>query len=254
MAIRPGAKKTSRCTASRRLATTLIRQLLEGRYPSGGRLPTERDMAQQYQVSRHVVREALKHLEALDMIEIRQGSGVYIKAVLHTGGMELFEYLLFNDQDQLDGSALRDMLVFCRLFVPNVLRLAAENRTAGQLEEMRTALAERPVMLADTSTFVQANMCLLRIISRATHNMVYQLLFNNVGRILSRLRTIVPLDQFGALVEQHELEELVRAIEDRDAELAGLLAQRMAEHAQDTVNRMLTSPADNAELAAHIVL
>ncbi len=254
MALQREPMKSPGRTASQRLATTLIRQLLDDRHPPGGRLPTEREMANQYQVSRHVVRESLKHLEALGMIEIKQGSGVYTKDVLQHGGMELFEYLLFNDADRLDGGALRDLLVFCRLFVPNVLRLAAQNRTSEQLNEMRAALAERPSMMADTPSFIKANLRLLRVISQATDNMIYQLIFNNVGRILARLRTVVPLDQFAPLIEQHDLEELVRAIEARDAELAGLLAQRLAEHSQGVVHQLIATLSNNEEPAPQITL
>ena len=202
-------------------------------------MPAERDMAQQHHVSRHVVREALKHLEALGMIEIQQGSGVYPKDILQNGGMELFEYLLFSDTNEFDIGALYDLLVFCRLFVPNVMRLAAQNRTAEQIADMKRVLSERPMTVNDNSSFSAANLHLLRTISRATHNIIYQLIFNNIGRILAQIRSIVPIDQFAPIIEQHDLEELVRAIEVQDAELAGLLAQRIAERSQETVNRFI---------------
>lgn len=227
------------CTASKLLATTLIRQLLEGKYVPGKRMPAEREMAQHYHVSRHVVREALKHLEALGMIEIQQGSGVYPKDVLLNGGMELFEYLLFSDTDEFDLGALHDLLVFCRLFVPNVLRLAAENRTKEQVEEIKRILAERPLTLKDNTSFSAANLHLLRTISVATHNIIYQLIFNNIGRILARIRSVLPIEQFAPVIEQHDLEEVVRAIEVQDVELAGLLAQRLAERSQDMVKQFI---------------
>lgn len=202
-------------------------------------MPAERDMAQQHHVSRHVVREALKHLEALGMIEIQQGSGVYPKDILQNGGMELFEYLLFSDTNEFDIGALYDLLVFCRLFVPNVMRLAAQNRTTEQIADIKRVLSERPMSVNDNSSFSAANLHLLRTISRATHNIIYQLIFNNIGRILTQIRSIVPIDQFAPIIEQHDLEELVRAIEVQDAELAGLLAQRIAERSQETVNRFI---------------
>lgn len=239
MVAKPTKQRTPTKTASSKLATTLIRQLLEGQFAPGVRMPAERDMAQQHHVSRHVVREALKHLEALGMIEIQQGSGVYPKDILQNGGMELFEYLLFSDTNEFDIGALYDLLVFCRLFVPNVMRLAAQNRTTEQIADIKRVLSERPMTVNDNSSFSAANLHLLRTISRATHNIIYQLIFNNIGRILAQIRSIVPIDQFAPIIEQHDLEELVRAIEVQDAELAGLLAQRIAERSQETVNRFI---------------
>jgi len=226
-------------TASRKLATALIRQLIEGRFVPGVRMPAEREMAQQYHVSRHVVREALKHLEALGLIDIQQGSGVYPRDVLLNGGMELFEYLLFSDSDELDLGSLRDLIVFCRLFVPNVMRLAAQNRTAEQIDDIKRVLSERPMTINHNLSFSDANLRLLRTISRATHNIIYQLIFNTIGRILAQIRSVAPIDQFAPIIDQHDLEELVRAIEVQDAELAGLLAQRIAERSQDTVHRFI---------------
>lgn len=226
-------------TASHALAITLTRQLLEGVYPAGERMPTERDMARQFQVSRHVVREALKQLEALELIEIRQGSGVYATDALATGGMEIFEYMLFDDAGSFDHAAFQELLVFCRSFMPDVLRLAARNRTDEQLAELRRALAERPKVINDVVGVNVSNLRLLRCISSATGNRIYQLVFNNIGRFITRLRFIIPVDRLAPVISQSDLEHLLHAIETRDADLAGLLAQRFAERAQQAVTDFL---------------
>lgn len=235
-------------TVSQTLATTLIRRIIDGDYPPGTQMPTERDMANHFQVSRHVVREALKHLEALELIDIQQGSGVYVNDILVAGGMEIFEYMLFDDLEHFSNDAFRDLLVFCRLFMPNVLRLAAKNRTNEHIEELRQTLTERPALLTDTAGLSASNMRLLRCISRATGNRIYQLIFNNIGRLVMRLRSAIPIDALAPVVTQTELEHILRAIETSDAELAGLLAQRFAEKAQKAVSEFLTMTAVNSPM------
>ncbi len=222
-------------TASQALAIVLTRQLLTGGYAPGERLPTERDMALQYQVSRHVVREALKRLEALELIEIRQGSGVYANDVLMTGGMEVFEYMLIDDNGRFNHNAFQELLVFCRLFMPNVLRLAASNRRKEHLDELRLALAERPALINDAEGVNASNLRLLRCVSQASGNRVYQLLFNNIGRLITRLRFIIPVAALAPVITQSDLEHVLHALETRDADLAGLLAQRYTERAQQAV-------------------
>ena len=49
-----------------------------GEYPPGGRLPPERELAERFEVSRPTVREAIIALEALDQVEVKTGSGVYV--------------------------------------------------------------------------------------------------------------------------------------------------------------------------------
>ena len=60
------------------LARSLIAELAEGRYPVGARLPAERELAVQYNVSRPTVREAVIALEVQGLVEVRVGSGAYV--------------------------------------------------------------------------------------------------------------------------------------------------------------------------------
>ena len=62
-----------------RLARQLISELASGRYKAGERLPAERELAVEYQVSRPAVREAMIALEVQGLVEVRIGSGAYVR-------------------------------------------------------------------------------------------------------------------------------------------------------------------------------
>jgi len=62
-----------------RLARQLIGELASGRYKVGDRLPAERELAAEYEVSRPAVREAMIALEVQGLIEVRIGSGAYVR-------------------------------------------------------------------------------------------------------------------------------------------------------------------------------
>lgn len=64
----------------RELAHQLAKLIEEGTYPVGERLPAERELATQFDVSRPTVREALIALEVQGLVEIRLGSGAYVRA------------------------------------------------------------------------------------------------------------------------------------------------------------------------------
>jgi DNA-binding FadR family transcriptional regulator len=226
-------------TASQRLATKLVRAIVHGDYPPGQRLPAERDMAESHGVSRHVVREALKRVEAIGLVQIVQGSGVYTNDMLLAGGLELFEYLLFDEEGRLDSGALAEFLTFWTLFVPDVFRLAASHHTPEDLVDLHLALDDRAESLHDLARFVEANQRLLRAVAKATHNSVYQLIFNNLGRVFLRLRMAVPLDQLAPLTAQDELRRMIGAVEARDAELAAFLARRQTELGREGLDKFL---------------
>jgi DNA-binding GntR family transcriptional regulator len=64
-------------TKHQRLFETLQHQILEGRYASNRRLPSESELALRYRVSRPTAARALKDLEAMGIIVRRAGSGSY---------------------------------------------------------------------------------------------------------------------------------------------------------------------------------
>lgn len=63
------------------IAETLIGDLSSGKYPVGAKLPAERELAAMYEVSRPVIREAIIALEVRGLVEVKVGSGVYVRAL-----------------------------------------------------------------------------------------------------------------------------------------------------------------------------
>jgi DNA-binding FadR family transcriptional regulator len=70
------------------IAHRLARSIAEGEYKLGQRLPSERELAQSFGVSRPTVREAIIALELDDLVDVRLGSGVYVKNKQPPGGRE----------------------------------------------------------------------------------------------------------------------------------------------------------------------
>src|SRR6059036_1512653 len=70
----------------RQIADQLRALIKAGEFPVGTRLPTERDLAAKLGVSRPSVREALIALEVEGLVEVRGGSGIYVRAPEATAG------------------------------------------------------------------------------------------------------------------------------------------------------------------------
>ncbi|MCW2351546.1 GntR family transcriptional repressor for pyruvate dehydrogenase complex [Sphingobium sp. B1D7B] len=83
-----------------RLYQAIAHQLLEvfgsGRYKPGDRLPTERELAIQYNVSRPTIREAIIALEVQGIVEVRVGSGAYLKGLPSAGDPAAFNVSAFE--------------------------------------------------------------------------------------------------------------------------------------------------------------
>ena len=76
---KPGAfQPSARQPASKTIFWSIMSDIINGRYQVGDRLPTEAEMIEEYQVSRNVVREAIKSLEATGILEIRRPEGTFV--------------------------------------------------------------------------------------------------------------------------------------------------------------------------------
>jgi len=62
------------------LARVMTREIEAGRYPVGGRIPTEAELQQRFDVSRHTVREALRQLKSRGLVSARAGIGTVVRA------------------------------------------------------------------------------------------------------------------------------------------------------------------------------
>src|SRR5690606_39539088 len=61
-----------------RVANAIVARIRSGKYPRGERLPPERELAEEFGVSRPTVREAMIALEIRGIVEARRGSGIYV--------------------------------------------------------------------------------------------------------------------------------------------------------------------------------
>ncbi|MCB2295985.1 FadR family transcriptional regulator [Clostridium algoriphilum] len=110
-----------------------IRRMIDkGTLKKGDKLPSERNLVEQLNVSRASIREALRALEVIGLIECRQGEGNYIKASFQDN---LFEPL--SIMFMLEGSNPEAIWELRKVLEVEASGLAAKRITSGQLKELR---------------------------------------------------------------------------------------------------------------------
>src|SRR5580704_5803647 len=156
---------------SSEVAQVLVRHLLGGSYQPGQRLPSERALAESLGVGRSVVREALKSLTLLGLVEVRQGDGTY----LQSRGSDLlplsFEWGLLLGDHQIQDT------IEARIELETVLAgFAAERRSEQDVRELGELL--RGMRDAkDTAAFVSADVAFhLRVAKAAQNSILEQML------------------------------------------------------------------------------
>jgi GntR family transcriptional repressor for pyruvate dehydrogenase complex len=115
----------------RQVADSIMASIKAGTYEAGTRLPSERDLAAAFKVSRPTIREAMIALEILGLVEARHGSGIYVA-----------DHPPMQDgADDLDIGAF-ELTEARRLFEGEAAALAATIITGEQLEEIEAILAD----------------------------------------------------------------------------------------------------------------
>jgi DNA-binding FadR family transcriptional regulator len=212
--------------------------ITNGMLEMGARLPSERELAEQFRVSRVVVREALRDLQARGIVEVRQGSGAYVQMIPSEALTRSLTLLL-----KLEKPAFLDLMIARRALELTATPLACEHATARQIQSLRDCLSEMNVVARQglhlEENFYEYGHMDLRLhtlITEASQNSILVTLVSAVlplvmaGRfeVVKRLGSF---DQFlsrSALRELHvhtEHIEIVQAIANREGLAATDLMQ-----------------------------
>ncbi|HVN71156.1 MAG TPA: FadR/GntR family transcriptional regulator [Desulfomonilia bacterium] len=155
-----------------KIASLLLKKIIKSEMQVGEKLPTERNLALHFQVNRSTVREALKKLESLDVIEIRHGDGVYVKNYLESPSLELINAVFYLD-NTLDTDILMTLLEVRRILVPEMAFIAAQNRSEEHLKKLEEIVfhsPDMPVLIRDMKVH--------HTIALASGNILYLILLN----------------------------------------------------------------------------
>ena len=155
-----------------KVTRALLGQLFRGTIAPGEKLPTERAMAGTFAVNRATVREALRYLEHLDLIAIRQGDGAYAKHFLESRNLETAKAMLRVDTG-LRREVLAAVLEIRRINSPEIAYAAALKRSPDHLRQLQqAAFPDEEIAIMERDKHVH------RIISRASGNILHVLMTN----------------------------------------------------------------------------
>lgn len=210
------------------LAHRIRGMIRKGDYQLGDRLPPILEMARRFGVGHPTIREALKKLETMGIVEIRHGSGVYVSRS---------EEVLLVASPDFSGTVTKKLLLdLIRTRVPletQSVANAVEHGTADHLAEMRRLLTIAGDNLDNDDILHEVNTGFHREIARASGNAV-------LGQILDALHDLFASEQrlilgiFAAREVDHRAHlAILEAIELRDAALG---VERMRKHLQDVMN------------------
>jgi len=218
----------SRQSLSDRLALRIRQMIQNGSYDEGARLPAIMEMARRFGVGHPTIREALKKLETMGIVEIRHGSGVYVART--------DDVLLLAAPDfagTVTKKLLLDLVRTRRPLEEESVVNAVRNASSEDVEEMRRLLEVSSQNFANTDVLHHSNMAFHQQIAIASGNRVLAQLLGVLQDLFTREQQLI-LDIHGPRERDHkEHLGIFDAIERRDENLA---AERMRAHLEGVEN------------------
>ncbi len=168
---------------SDKVADTMLETILANRLNVGDPLPSERELGEQFGVSRTVVREAVRALVAKGVIEVRSGSGLRVAAVNATTVSESMS--LYLRGGTLDFEKVQEVRALLEVHLAG---LAAERASADDVASLRQIHTRMQNETSDFDAAARDDLEFHRRIARATHNELFLLLLDSIGSSLIDIR------------------------------------------------------------------
>src|SRR3954447_11072640 len=164
-----------------RVFSRLVEDVLSGRYEPGEKLPTQRALAAELDVNMASVREAVKRLEQLGLVEVRHGDAMRVTDWRTSGGLDVIAHVLFA-AGGLDREMLAQLMEARRLMLAESARLAAQRRDDDQARRL-IAIADRIAEAPDAAAAQALDFAFFAELVEAAGNVVLVLVMNLIRRI-----------------------------------------------------------------------
>ena len=230
MSMDPEFGTIERDTLWEQIAARLLSMLKERQLRPGDKLPPERELAAMMQVSRPSLREALRALSMMNVLEIRQGAGTFVTSLEPELLVEHLDFVL-----SLDDSTFVKLFEARKILEVGIVALTATRITDEELAELEAGLVRSQEALGDPVAFLQADVALHKTITQAAQNPILSRISDSIGKLsfASRRRTVEISGIREQTLEDHRA--IVTALQARDPEAA---QQAMLRHLNNVEQRM----------------
>jgi GntR family transcriptional repressor for pyruvate dehydrogenase complex len=220
-----------------RISQNIVEQIrgaiLAGELKIGDQLPSEKEFAKHFGVSKSSLREAYRVLEAYGLLEIRQGmsGGAFIKEVdLSTVKDSLVNYFFFQNPGIREYTQIRTFIE-----IP-IVRICAEKITERDIEYLENNITSMEQESVGESPMSDLDSAFHKRLVDITENKIVSLIVESIQTALINIKRIVHADEEFMKMVCKGHKKIVTALKAHDPERA---AQMMLEHIQDVEKGML---------------
>jgi GntR family transcriptional regulator, transcriptional repressor for pyruvate dehydrogenase complex len=197
------------------LANTLLKIIFSADHHVGDHLPTEAELLEEFSVGRGTLREAMRLLEAQELISIGQGRNG--GAVITMPGYDSLADYMANAYCAR-GATIGELLSARAGIEPAVAHAAALSRTDDDLAALRQSVSR--MSAASDEVFLEENSSFHQLVAEATHNPVYLIVVSSLKTVHDGHALGVGFSRRSLAAAQHRHENILKSLDKGDAESA----------------------------------
>jgi GntR family transcriptional repressor for pyruvate dehydrogenase complex len=207
--------------------------MLDGTFPAGEPLPSERHLADRFGVSRGSIRDALRTLETIGLLETRHGQGTFPHELSVDRLVAPLASVMAYRSDLQD-----ELMDVRRMFEPAVARAAAQRATDEDLADLERILEAQRQKLKTGQSAIVEDTAFHAILARATRNRVVMSIMATLNNLLvdSRTQSLNQKGRPSRSIDGHDA--VVAALREHDADAA---SQAMSNHIDQIADLQLHS-------------
>ncbi len=193
------------------ITSEIINLIKDGKWKAGDKIPGEIELAESFNVSRNILREALKSLELSGILEAKAGRGTFLTVDANTNikKMEFFNTLKANNE-------IKELMETRLVIEPELARLAVKNATDEEIKAIEKYCVDKDEYTLDKGVKFHMN-----IVKLSKNKILYTLLNSIIDEIeAQRFMYIDKYVKSDFLIENlNEHKKIYEALENRDADL-----------------------------------
>jgi GntR family transcriptional repressor for pyruvate dehydrogenase complex len=228
-----------------RVLSFVREQLLSGKLKAGDRLLPERELAVKLGVSRPVIREVLRALAAMGVIDIRHGHGSVVRKPDFSEMGDLFTLMLAQNAEVVD-----DVMEARIAIERHAIRLACQRATAADMRALETAMRGIVATVGDPAAGGEADFEFHQRIVEAAHSPTLSSVYAAISNLLKRshmqrrerISDVEGIDAY--LIDHHKM--VLAALMARDVERADKLLAEHFKIGRDFQRRAMIAGIDSA--------
>jgi GntR family transcriptional repressor for pyruvate dehydrogenase complex len=225
-------KTSLKAVEKKRAYEDIVQQVLNlienGKLKRGDQLPSERELTDAFKVSRTTVREAIRTLESMKLLQCRQGNGTYVLASSEEALIQPLAAALFHANDDI-----RDIFYVRKIIEPHVAHQAAVNATPKEIEEMEKILREQEACIGRGESVVETNTLFHNHLAKTAKNPVMERLLLALIDLLHQMGEEYLMEEERDKRAQRSLgghKRVLTAIKNGDGDVA---LKAMLQHLED---------------------